>query len=145
MLYSASSTRPLHSSVFDILRQNVTFFHAEADPKSRGDVVSIIRRLFSRLQSIILHLSKDLEPHDLKLYFSAVAVDNINENNGNKDLMNHISFLKWYNGFLLEELRPTASYQRHITALKVLQISRKFIVFTDTRVSHPSWYMFVRF
>lgn len=31
------------------------------------------------------------------------------------------SFSNWYIGFLVEELQPTASYQRHITALKILE------------------------
>ena len=31
-----------------------------------------------------------------------------------------ISFLNWYADFLTRELRPTSSYQRHITALKIL-------------------------
>lgn len=31
------------------------------------------------------------------------------------------SFAYWYIGFLVGELQPTASYQRHITALKVLE------------------------
>jgi hypothetical protein len=41
----------------------------------------------------------------------------------------HEAFLKWYVGFLESELIPTASYQRHITALKaavsILKLGKK--------------------
>lgn len=32
----------------------------------------------------------------------------------------HVDFLRWLDEFLVSELQPSASYQRHITALKVL-------------------------
>ena len=41
------------------------------------------------------------------------------QNNGT-NLEQHQEFMHWYCGFLLRELRPTASYQSHITALSIL-------------------------
>ena len=35
----------------------------------------------------------------------------------------HASFLRWYMSFLAKELQPTASYQRHITALEILRLA----------------------
>ena len=37
-------------------------------------------------------------------------------------LQGHASFVEWYIEFLLGELIPTASYQRHITALKAISL-----------------------
>ena len=38
-----------------------------------------------------------------------------------KSLEQHMSFLRWYTLFLVSELQPTATYQRHITALQILR------------------------
>ena len=95
--------------------------------------MSIIKRHLSRLQSVISHLSK--QKVDLKAIVSFSTVNAIKGKNDDESLVNHISSLKWYYAFLLEELRPTASYQRHITTLKILQISRQFSVFAEAHVS----------
>ena len=42
------------------------------------------------------------------------------ENNDDFPFIDYYAFSKWYIKFLISELRPTASYQRHITALKIL-------------------------
>lgn len=56
-------------------------------------------------------------------------VDNVNpvthslQSTGLEELLaSHIAFIEWYFDFLLQELVPTASYQRHITALKAIDL-----------------------
>jgi hypothetical protein len=39
-----------------------------------------------------------------------------------KVLQEHRDFMMWYQNFLMSELIPTASYQRHITSLRAIQI-----------------------
>ena len=126
---------PIHPSLLDILSHVLPFFHAEVDPKTRSDVASTMRRLFSRLRNVILNLSKKFEPHALEMLLSGILAGSVEANDHDKDLVRHVSFLIWYHRFLLEELKPTASYQRHITALKILQISRQISVFTSAQVS----------
>jgi hypothetical protein len=40
-----------------------------------------------------------------------------------QSLQEHMGFIKWYLEFLSKELFPTTSYQRHITALRAIQIA----------------------
>lgn len=49
---------------------------------------------------------------------SVVTIEPIQESRGHKQ---HEVFFAWYFEFLVHELGPTASYQRHVVALKVLE------------------------
>lgn len=50
----------------------------------------------------------------------------------------HLSFLKFYMLFLAKELQPTASYQRHITALSILSTTLQCTFTKNTMVSLES-------
>ena len=51
----------------------------------------------------------------------------------------HLSFLECYVEYLKQELQPTASYQRHIIALRILRIMQKsnLLRFLQVRLLSP--------
>ncbi|KAL8672193.1 MAG: hypothetical protein Q9168_003325 [Polycauliona sp. 1 TL-2023] len=100
-------------------------YHAEIDPKTRQDSLALIKRFGARLTGTIGNFSKG----EVDLVFTKLGSD---ENPLSVDastafklegppLERHVAFFLWYRDFLLHELSPTASYQRHIVSLKVLE------------------------
>ena len=126
LIYSSSSTSPLAAELLLSLRQNLPIFHAESDPKIRAEFFSIIKTLIARLQAAVFRMHKAFAPHteppqgQCEPRVSSALGDRSSAQHRDT-LDQHISFLAWYLEFLSGELQPTASYQRHITALKVLQ------------------------
>lgn len=98
------------------LQQKLPHFHGETDSRTRNEFASVIKKLFSRLQSIIPRLIKaevaGLVDSEISLACSSVK--------SSRHLEDHVGFIGWYISFLLGELQPVASYQRHISALKVV-------------------------
>lgn len=99
-------------------------YHAEVDPKARQDNLALIKRLCLRLKGVLLSLSKgkldlwstkptiDRDGHLSNLYAASELAE--------ASLEQHLAFFVWYRDFLLQELSPTASYQRHVVSLKVI-------------------------
>ena len=111
--------------VLDTLRQTLPYFHAEVNPKARNEFLNQMKRLCIRVRNSIYSLNKAIHhpsslggkngpPHQMPTQRNATDPD------ADQSLMRQISFLNWYSSFLTLELRPTCSYQRHITALKML-------------------------
>ena len=138
LVYSSSSTRPFCRRVLRRVRQCIRYFHVEVNAKPRNEFIALMKKLCLRLRGATLALLREGYDTEHKTRESAstaarsdVAVDSAGPfNSGNvvvqvlddesHILEEHLAFRKWYMGFLLQELRPTASYQSHITALKVL-------------------------
>ncbi|MCJ1314415.1 hypothetical protein MMC25_008097 [Agyrium rufum] len=108
----------------------------KSDPRCRGEFISIMRHLFQRLDAVIHRMRKDntakgspmsinksLSNEDTQIAQNLVS-------HGRNVLVEHISLISWYFCYLSEELEPTASYQRHISALKLLQIMMGKNLFT---------------
>lgn len=78
----------------------------------RNNLLSSTKNMLYRLYGVIRHL------------FTLVPVlGNVGEEEDNMRravLESHIEFKDWYLDFMEEELAPTASYQRHITALRAI-------------------------
>ena len=85
-----------------MLKETLPFVHADNDPHSRGEFLSLLRKLIIRLRG------------GSTLSQKAPSTEVEKSQNDSKD------FLSWYVDFLEGELHPCASYQTHITALKVL-------------------------
>lgn len=113
----ASSTKPLTRDVLLALQQKLPHFHGETDSRARNEFVSAIKKLFSRLQGIIPRLNKVEGVFPIP---SEISMARFNTRSSGP-LEDHFKFLTWYFSFLLGELQPVASYQRHISALKVMQ------------------------
>lgn len=114
LVCSKQSTRPYSSESLRILQTNIPHLHADTDASFRGEVISLIQTLVYRLRNIVATLAKSDISHS-KSAGSATS-------HKDKLLEAHILFVKWYIDFVADELRPSASYQRHISGLKVLNV-----------------------
>ncbi|KAL1964941.1 hypothetical protein VTN77DRAFT_6294 [Rasamsonia byssochlamydoides] len=100
LITDPSTTKPISAAALKAIMSGLPSMHAESDAQSRGEILSLIRKLMVRLrgtqgarQGAIDDQTKDAE-----------------------------RFLDAYVKFLEGELRPGASYQRHITALRSLSL-----------------------
>ncbi|EFQ99539.1 hypothetical protein MGYG_02552 [Nannizzia gypsea CBS 118893] len=100
-----STTKPFSSDALTILKEMFPFIHAEADAHVRSELVSLIRKLTVRLRGG----SPPCHP-----------ASGANETEQSAPYLDAQSFVSWYIDFLQSELRPNASYQTHILALKAL-------------------------
>jgi hypothetical protein len=98
LITAPSTTKPMSAASLKAILSGLPSMHAESNPQSRSDILSFIRKLVVRLGGS-----------------QAVRQNTINDQTGEVEL-----FLKAYVKFLEGELRPGASYQRHIMALRSL-------------------------
>ncbi|KAL8696437.1 MAG: hypothetical protein Q9201_007660 [Fulgogasparrea decipioides] len=126
VIQSSSSKQPLAETTLGSLRFVLPFYHAEADPKVRQDNLSMIRKLLHRLAGSLnaMH-GKGLTPIPTNQR-SAESDDSspivpTQSRLKPATYQQHLAFYSWYAVFLTRELSPTASYQRHIMSLKVLE------------------------
>ena len=138
LVSSSAASRPLCRRVLRRMRQCIPHFHVEANAKPRNEFIALMKKLCMRVRGATLSLlrgDQNLlnvtgEQASTAAHFFArlddegpVSSGNVIEqvpNEGMYILEEHLAFRRWYMVFLLQELRPTATYQRHITALKVL-------------------------
>ncbi|KAK0661244.1 putative death-receptor fusion protein-domain-containing protein [Cercophora samala] len=130
---SQATTKPLSHDAFSLLRLYLAAFHADYDAKVRNEVLGLTKNLLKRVKSIITVAQRSLA--DFANRESQFAAGGITEpplkkkkagpeaalrdaSEAKSVLTSHQNFLEWYVGFLRDELIPTASYQRHITAVK---------------------------
>lgn len=134
LITSSSTTKPYSSLTFGLLRQHLRSCHADPDAKFRNEILAHSKNMVKRIKGAISVLQKDIN----RLTIKASKVDangmpvNTHIGQGAKQIANagetwlrdtlreHEEFYVWYLEFLAHELVPTASYQRHITALKSL-------------------------
>jgi hypothetical protein len=142
LVSSTSITKPISKGSIQCLRDNLFHLHADTDANFRGELLSQIQRLFDRLRSSTATLSKAIMGNTaaLKSISTTFASGNLGPGTDERcfsDILSyHLEFVSWYLSFISSELRPTASYQRHITALKALTIIMKSGI--DPIVSHKS-------
>ena len=108
--------------------------HADYDAKFRNEVLGLTKGLIRRAKNIITVAQRNLSgPTASGVYKTESTADPAHlaqkkkpgpeaawkDNVEAKDVLaGHEAFMQWYMNFLKSELLPTASYQRHITALK---------------------------
>ena len=127
---STTTTQPLSIGAMVALQKGLPFLHADADAGFRSELFSLIRHLMERIKAATTTLTKP--PSKTKKNKAKEVV------NSSELIAAHKSFIEWYVSFLKAELRPTASYQRHISALRCVSIIVRSGV--DARVSgslHP--------
>lgn len=99
-------------------------YHAEVDPKARQEDLALIKRLCLRLKGVLISSSKGKV--DLWSTKPTIERDRLLSNlSAASELVeasreHHLDFFVWYRDFLLQELSPTGSYQRHVVSLKVI-------------------------
>lgn len=110
--------------------ETLPYLHAETDTGVRGEYINLVRNIFERLRGAISVLSRVLQrqyvenrPNTMQTSEISSKQENTKTHLPSESLMDqHMAFLHWYIKFLVSELQPTASYQRHIIALKVVTI-----------------------
>ena len=125
---SLSSTSTLPTDVLVGLRGSISYFHTEVDPRFRNEFVVIAKRLLQGIVTVISS-SKKYSLMDRDAGVESLGSDDRQISSREGTVHQHLDFLKFYMHFLAKELQPTASYQRHVTALQILA--------TSLRVSEP--------
>ncbi|KAL2135275.1 hypothetical protein VTI74DRAFT_9155 [Chaetomium olivicolor] len=126
LVSSQATTKPFSEVAFGLLKNHLAAFHADYDAKVRNEVLGHTKNLIKRLKNIITVAQRSLSvqqptgdgtrPPPKKKFGPEVALKDAAE--ARRVLERHEAFLAWYMNFLKSELLPTASYQRHITAVK---------------------------
>ncbi len=115
---TTSFKSPISIQTLTNLQQSIPFFHAEVNPKVRNEFIVLIERLCEKLARAfsIIHTSH-FPDQGIR---SALHNEERKENAVDELVKKQTAFSKWYMRYLVEELQPAASYQRHISALKIL-------------------------
>ena len=127
LISSSVTSKPFTQRILEILRVCIPYFHLEVNPKARNEYIALMKKLCLRIRLAIMSL---LRAHQTSIKFGfeesstskavSVTEDTVACKPREQLLRAHLVFRKRYLLFLFHELRPTASYQSHITALKIL-------------------------
>ncbi|KAF3063498.1 tRNA (cytidine(32)-2'-O)-methyltransferase non-catalytic subunit TRM732 [Daldinia childiae] len=138
LIASPSTTKPYTTEAIELLKQYLPSFYEDSDPKMRYDVLGHSRNMIKRIQNTIESLRREADriskkinkaksnKHGPRLSTEEDKDSQLERHQNdtvaklNAVLHQHEDFASWYVGFLKNELAPTASYQRHITALKAM-------------------------
>jgi hypothetical protein len=125
-VYSTAVTKPMTGGVFKSLKKNLVHLHTDTDANFRREVHGYTQKLFDRLRASTATLGKSqvkaLEQGQ-RLPFPGKNLQQQRSSYNSQDpLTESLAFIVWFVSFLEWELRPTASYQRRITALRSLII-----------------------
>lgn len=134
LITSTSPTKPYSPMAFELLRRHLRSCHADPDAKFRNEILAHSRNMVKRIQGATLVLRKDIgrlamkaskahadgPPVNTHISQGAKKIANAGEAWLRDSLKLHEDFFTWYLEFLCQEMVPTASYQRHITALRAL-------------------------
>jgi hypothetical protein len=132
LITTPSTTKPYSATALGLLRQHLGAYFADSDAKFRVDVMAKAREMFKRVRGAICILMRSLAKMKAKEVKARSGVEQAQQPAAayrsnvvalpveglTKCLEDHTRFLRWYIGFLLSELTPTASYQRHVASLK---------------------------
>lgn len=118
LVSSHAATRPFFESGLRLIKLNLSYLFVDTDANFRSEVCNLIQRLVDRVRAITAVLARQI-PKDTMNGVSSVS------SSPARILMYHKSFLEWLIGFMHWELGPTASYQRHTSALRCLSIVSK--------------------
>lgn len=128
LVSSLSTVKPFSTKGLRILKSHMYILYSDTDAKFRNEVVSITRHMVERLRGATSFLFKEAEDISF-LINSDRGLPESRRQEGRKrlaavgDLLeSHENYVTWYIQFLLLELIPTASYQRHITSLKAISL-----------------------
>lgn len=109
-----STAKPLTTAATSAILRGLPSMHADSDSYTRGEILSLTRKLIVRLKSGILKM-EDVEDATR----SAAGKPPLGLPKSDIETR---AFLEAYIHFLQRDLVVTASYPRHITALKALKL-----------------------
>ena len=140
LVSSQATTKPFSQVAFDLLKKHLPAFHADYDAKLRNEVLGLTKALLRRVKNIITVSQRSLAASAAREAKAASAEVTqpaakrrkpgpeaaLKDDAEAKEILDsHEAFLSWYISFLKSELLPTASYQRHITALRAALLALK--------------------
>lgn len=121
LIASNTPTKPLSLGTIQALKNGLPYLHADTDAGFRSEMFSLIRNLTDRLRAASVNLFKLSSRQGVVPNKSTGKTElSITPQQAAELLKAHQSFLVWYLSFLNMELRPSASYQRHISAVKAI-------------------------
>lgn len=106
-----ATAKPLATAATSAILRGLPSMHADSDSYTRGEILSLTRKLIVRLKSGVVKLE------DLTNSAAAKQSLSLTKSDTEKN-----AFLQAYIRFLQRDLAVTASYPRHITALKALKL-----------------------
>lgn len=117
---SKQSTTPYSDETLTAMRRYLPHLVADTDANFRGEIVSLSQSLIYRLKSIISSSYRLALRSDAPLH-QTPHLESCPQTSPATIVQRHSKFVQWYIDFLGAQLHPSASYQRHITALKILR------------------------
>ncbi|ESZ93537.1 hypothetical protein SBOR_6079 [Sclerotinia borealis F-4128] len=115
LVSSASSTRPFSPAALTFIQENMAHLYADTDAKFRNDVLSNTKHMIERIKGATAYLLREID----RMIIQDRQCDC---SDAQQLLEKHERFLLWFLEFLLGELVPTASYQRHTTSLRAISL-----------------------
>lgn len=115
LVSSSSITAPFTLEVLQCLTNNMKYLYGDSDSRNRGEVLSVVRKFVNRLRGSSYALRRNMGISNAGS--TAEEIDSSTAEQRSQE-----SFVAWFLEFLHCELSPTASYQRHIMALKSIEI-----------------------
>lgn len=106
LITSPSKTRPFTSNVLMQLKRSLPHLHADTDANFRSELFSLSQRMYDRMRASSAVMGRS-------------GGDGVSKETA-QALTELKTFIQWYLRFLAWQMRPTASYQRHISGLKCL-------------------------
>lgn len=98
-------------------------YHVDTDARARSDFISIVKNFFIKMNTVLHKSLRTLNLNaSLKEYMeeSSAPLKGRQRSSFSAELDAHILSAFQFYTYLCSELQPTASYQRHIVALKLL-------------------------
>ncbi|KAF2677884.1 HEAT repeat protein-like protein [Lentithecium fluviatile CBS 122367] len=130
-IYSTAVTKPITGGVLKSFKRNLVHLHTDTDGNFRRELIGYIQKLFDRLRGSTATLAKTKTKSTIgqtRIPFPQSSLHNsdVERMESHHDpLIESFRFISWYVRFLESELRPDASYQRRISALRALQVVLK--------------------
>ena len=100
LVNSSVITEPISAEILDAILANLAFLYGDSEANNRSDILSVTRRLIIRIRASSRRRHTGAEQIQQKCK----------------------TFMSSFVGFLEGELGPTCSYQRHISALKAIEM-----------------------
>ena len=104
-------SKPLPNNTLARLKVCIPYFHQETSARVRNEFIAAMKKLCRRVEGVAISVPRS----ELSGSFWGESSGTEHEN-----VQQHSIFMHWYGDFLVKELRPSASYQSHITALSLL-------------------------
>ncbi|SZF06009.1 unnamed protein product [Blumeria hordei] len=124
LVSSASPLRPFSPLSLRVIESKIHILYSDTDVKFRNEILSTSKQLIERLRGSTTFLSREISSIKSQLSngtpLDTQALYNLEQ--AQSLLCHQRHFIKWILEFLLGELVPTASYQRHFTSLKTISL-----------------------